>query len=189
MQICRFAAMQGDGPGGPDTEGSVFFMEPFVIGRAAPQDADAIYALYRSLIDAPYGTWNEEYPSRELVEEDLAHSQVFVMRDGGGRIVAVIVNEADTEEFEPLAPWYPDVTRWAQFGRLGVASDVQGRGIARQMLAYAMEQTRAQGCQAVRFLVGAHNTPAQRSYAKLGFEVCGEADAWEGHWLCYEKRL
>lgn len=160
----------------------------YVIERARGEDADAIFALYHSLIDDPYGTWSEEYPSRELVEDDLANGQVFVMREEGGRIVSAIVCES-SDEFEALAPWYEDVSSWAQLGRLGVARDVQGRGIARLMLAHAMEQARAQGCQAVRFLVGAHNVPAQRSYAKLGFDVCGEADAWEGHWLCYEKRL
>lgn len=158
------------------------------IERARAQDADEIYALYRSLIDMPYGTWNEEYPSRELVEEDLAQSEVFVMRDGQGRIVAAMVNE-ESDEFDALAPWYTDVGHWAQFGRLGVAKDMQGHGIARRMLAHAMECVKEEGCDAVRFLVGAHNTPAQCSYSKLGFEICGEADAWDEHWLCYEKRL
>ena len=41
----------------------------------------------------------------------------------------------------------------------------------------------------VRFLVASCNIPAQRSYAKLNYEVCGECSEWEGHWLCYEKRL
>lgn len=158
------------------------------IERAKAQDADEIYALYRSLIDMPYGTWSEDYPSRELVEEDLARSEVFVMRDGQGRIVSAIVVE-ESDEFEPMAHWYEDVRHWGQLGRLGVAKDMQGRGIARQMIAYAMEQLRREGRDAVRFLVGAHNTPALRSYAKLGYEVCGEADAWGSHWLCYEKRL
>lgn len=157
------------------------------IERAHADDAEEIFALYHSLVDMPYGTWNEEYPSRELVDEDLKESEVFVMRCGG-RIVSAIVNE-NTHEFDDMAPWYPDVSHWAQFGRLGVAKDMQGRGIARRMLAYAMEQAKGEGCDAVRFLVGAGNLPAQRSYARLGFEVCGEADAWGEHWLCYEKRL
>lgn len=161
--------------------------EEEIIERATAADADEIFALYHSLIDMPYGTWNEEYPNRELVGEDLKESEVFVMRCGG-KIVSAIVIE-NSNEFEELAKWYPDVKHWAQFGRLGVAKGMQGRGIARKMLAHAMDEARAEGCDAVRFLVGAHNLPAQRSYAKLGFEVCGEVDAWDNHWLCYEKRL
>lgn len=162
--------------------------DELTIVRAEKADGDEIYALYHSLKDSPYGTWNDEYPSRELVEEDLANSDVFVMKTKQGRIVSAIVNE-QSDEFDGLGDWYPDVKRWAQFGRLGVAKDMQGRGVARRMLAYAMEQAKADGCDAVRFLVGAHNTPAQRSYAVLGFEICGEAEAWGDEWLCYQKRL
>lgn len=158
------------------------------IERADLADAEEIYALYHALIDAPYGTWNEEYPNRELVEEDLTCQQVYVMRAQDGRIVSAIVIE-ESDEFEGMAPWYPDVSRWIQFGRLGVAADMQGRGIAAKMLAYAMDRAAEQGYEAVRFLVGAHNVPALRSYSRLGFDVCGETDAWDCHWLCYQKRL
>lgn len=162
-------------------------IQQYAIRRGVLGDAEAIHALYRSLIGAPYGTWSEEYPSRELVEEDLRTQEVFVM-EGGARIIAAIVSE-ESDEFDDMAPWYPDVRRWAQLSRLGVAKDCQGRGIARQMLAYAMERAKAEGCDAVRFLVGAQNLPAQRAYAGFHFDVCGEADAWGDHWLCYEKRL
>ena len=163
-------------------------MQELHIERASLADADAIFALYRSLIGMPFGTWSEEYPSRELVLEDLTAQTVFVLRGAQGGIDAAIVME-ETDEFDDMAPWYPGVRRWIQLGRLGVAQHAQGRGIARAMLSYAMEQARLSGYEAVRFLVGAHNLPAQRSYAPLGFEVCGETDAWDEHWLCYEKRL
>ena len=163
-------------------------MQKLQIERASMADADAIFALYHSLIGMPYGTWSEEYPSRELVLEDLTEQTVFILRGEQGGIDAAIVME-ETDEFDGMAPWYPDVRRWIQLGRLGVARHAQGRGIAREMLAHAMEQARLAGYEAVRFLVGAHNLPAQRSYAPLGFEVCGETDAWDEHWLCYQKRL
>ena len=66
---------------------------------------------------------------------------------------------------------------------------MQGRGVARRMLSEAMAHARAEGYEAVRFLVGAHNVPALRSYATLGFEVCGHTRMWDEDWLCYEKRL
>ena len=159
----------------------------YPIERGRAQDAEAIYALYHSLIDMPYGTWNEEYPDFELVQEDLARSEVFVMRDEG-RLIAAIVNE-DSDEFDGMAPWFGDVRRWAQLGRLGVDKAYQGRGIGRAMMRYALERAKEEGCDAVRLLVGVHNLPAQRAYATLGFDVCGEAEAWGNRWLCYQKRL
>ena len=50
--------------------------EPLTISRANAADGDEIFALYHSLIDDPYGTWNEEYPTREDVRNDLAENIV-----------------------------------------------------------------------------------------------------------------
>ena len=86
-------------------------MNEGTIELASPQDADAIWALYRSLLREPYGTWDEDYPSREIVEEDLANNDVLVLRLPEGGIGAAIVVEK-SEEFEADVPWYPDVTRW-----------------------------------------------------------------------------
>ena len=69
--------------------------EPLTISRAEKADCDEIYTLYHSLIDDPYGTWNDEYPSKECVENDLAENIVYVMRDATGRIVSSIVDEQD----------------------------------------------------------------------------------------------
>lgn len=163
-------------------------MNEGTIELASPQDADAIWALYRSLLGSPYGTWDEDYPTREIVEEDLANNDVLLLRLPEGGIGAAIVVEK-SKEFEADVPWYPDVTRWCALGRLGVAHGLQGWGIARRMLTEAMARAKAEGYKAVRFLVGAHNVPALRSYATLGFEVCGQTRMWDEDWLCYEKRL
>ena len=83
--------------------------EPLTISRANAADGDKIFTLYHSLIDDPYGTWSEEYPTREDVRNDLTGNIVYVMRDGTGRIVSAIVDELDIHEFDNLAQWYTDV--------------------------------------------------------------------------------
>ena len=72
---------------------------------------------------------------------------------------------------------------------LGVALEQQGKGLARKMLSAAMDAARRDGCDSVRFLVAKRNPIAQRSYAKLDFDVCGECEMWGENWLCYQKRL
>ena len=54
--------------------------EPLTIGLAEKKDGEEIYALYHSLLDDPYGTWNEEYPSLECVQNDLEENIVYAMR-------------------------------------------------------------------------------------------------------------
>ena len=160
------------------------------IELATQADADAIFALYHSLIDMPNSTWDDEYPSREIVEHDLKQNDVLVMRDEYGKIIAAIVAETVEDELAEIdAGWYTDVQRWAELSRLGVDKSMQGKGIAKKMLLAAMELCRNRGYEAVRFLVSKSNPAPQRAYAKLNFDVCGEAYLYEHQWLCYQKRL
>ncbi|MBQ7886935.1 MAG: GNAT family N-acetyltransferase [Clostridia bacterium] len=166
-------------------------MENMLIERAKPQDAEAVYALYHSLIDTPYSTWSEDYPSRDLIDDDVLHGKTIVLRTQEGKLAAAIALLPGEEEpeFDEIAPWYPDVKRWAVPSRLGVAADQQGKGLAKRMLTAAMDYARSDGCEAVRFLVAKRNPIPQRAYAPLGFDVCGECELWGEHWLCYQKRL
>lgn len=161
------------------------------IERARPEDAAAVFALYHSLIDSPYGTWSEEYPSRELVYDDVRRGKTLVMRTEDGRLAAAIavLDQEDEPEFDDAGDWYEDVGRWSVPARLGVAKEMQGRGLAKAMLSAAMDEGRRRGCDGVRFLVAKGNVVALRAYARFGFDVCGECSMWGDSWLCYQKRL
>ena len=158
------------------------------ISCAKKEDAQEIYQLYHSLIDMPYSTWDEEYPTMEIVMEDVEKHTTLVLKDDAGKIISAIAVWMEFE-FADAAAWYADVTRWAMLCRLGVDKAHQGKGIAKGMLRAAMDYAREQGCQAVQFLVAKSNPIAQRAYAALDFDVCGEAEMWEEQWLCYQKRL
>jgi len=153
-------------------------------------DAEEIYNLYHALIDMPFSTWDDEYPTREIVRDDILNHQVIVMRNHDEEIIAAIA-VWHAFEFPDAAPWYDDVSHWAMLSRLGVRSDYQRKGIAGMMMRAAMDLARADGCDAVQFLVAKSNPIAQRAYAGMGFDVCGEAEIWEPGevWLCYQKKL
>ena len=102
--------------------------------------------------------------------------------------IALLPGEEEPE-FDGIASWYPDVKKWACPSRLGVALNQQGKGIAGQMLAAAMDAARGVGCEAVRFLVAQSNPIAQKAYRRLEFDICGEHEMWGHRWLCYQKRL
>ena len=178
-------------PQGFAPEESLRCMDGMRIERAKPEDAEVVFALYHALIDAPCSTWSEDYPSKELVDHDVGNGKTLVMREPSGRIVAAIavLSPDDEPEYEEMAPWDPTVTRWAIPARLGVDKVYQGKGLARRMLSAAMDTARAEGCDGVRFLVAERNPIAQRSYAKLGFDICGTCERWGERWLCYQKRL
>lgn len=165
-------------------------MELYRIEPATKEDAQEIYALYRSLIHMPDGTWDEDYPSLEIVRHDLAHNDVLIMRGEMGKIVSAIVLEMEDDELSRTdVQWYSDVSRWAELSRLGVDQSLQGKGIAKKMLLAAMAAGKEKGCDAVRFLVSKTNPAPQRAYAKLNFDICGETELYDQQWLCYQKRI
>lgn len=161
----------------------------YQIELAKLQDAQAVFELYHSLIDMPYSTWDEEYPTLDIVKDDLAKNVVLIMRGEEGRIFAAIAVAEEDEDFDGAAQWYADVTRWVALSRLGVDKSMQGRGIAKAMLLAAMAYAKDKGYEAVRFLVSKENPYPQRAYAKLNFNICGETLLYEHRWLCYQKRL
>ena len=167
----------------------MYMTDGLYIRSGNKSDLDDIYALYRSLMDMPYSTWDEDYPSKEIVKEDLEKNEVLVMCENDGRIVSAIVIEDEQEEYDADAEWYPDVIKWAALARLGVSKDMQGHGIAKRMLCAAMKRAQESGCDGVRFLVSKDNPYPQRAYAKLNFDICGEVELFGLSWLCYQKRL
>ena len=76
-----------------------------------------------------------------------------------------------------------------EFARIAVLPEYQNRGLARQMVRYAMEVLKKRGFRSIHFLVNRHNTKAIRSYAVFGFNVVGECHMFEQDFLCYEKDL
>ena len=67
-------------PQGFEVVKSIQREEELHIERAKPQDEEEIYALYHSLIDAPYSTWSENYPTLApicICQRDAISSVVY----------------------------------------------------------------------------------------------------------------
>ncbi len=163
-------------------------MNSFSIEQASFSDIDSILRLYRSLVGTPFCTWDEEYPNREIIEDDLRNHKIFIVRNEIGQIIAAAVSAQD-DSLSSLAPWYADVKQWALLTRLGVTQKYQNLGIARRLVAFVIADARQSGSDGIRFLVSPENLPAQRMYQSIGFDVCGRAEHYEMDWLCYQRRL
>ncbi len=159
-----------------------------VIEAAAAADAGAVMVLYRSQIGTPGCTWDEHYPTPALLARDIAAGNAYVMRDEAGVVVATIAIDQD-EEVDSLPCWSGKRGEYRELARLCVKRELQGRGIARQMLSFGMEELRRRGCLGVHFLVSPDNPKALASYRVFGFENLGTAQLYGQSWFCYEKRF
>lgn len=167
------------------------FLERKVLDRRfAPVKADyaeEAVALYNSLKNLPGCTWDEGYPDRQIILDDIAAGNLYGAFDEN-RLVAVGAAQPDRELIH-LNCWRIPAQDPCVFSRIGVHTAYQGKGIAGEMVRYMEEEMRLKGFDAVRMLVSPGNEKALRAYRSCGYEECGSTRMYEEDWLCFEKRL
>lgn len=156
--------------------------------KAKQDDKEEILALYQSLIGTPYCAWGNGYPGEPEFDYDMKRNALFCMENEDGEIIGTITVDEDPQ-VEALTCWSKTLQPSAELSRLGVRTDMQNQGIARQLLQHGMEELKKQGKRSVHFLVCKTNKKALRSYEKLHFDVVGESDLFDEDWWCYEKAL
>ena len=144
---------------------------------AAPEDFPRVRAFYHSLIDemqsSPYlpGWKKEIYPSDEDLTAALDRSEMYLLTANGEIAGAMAVNCACNEEYDRVS--WPTAAAQGEFlviHMLGVHPRFSGRGLAKAMVAHALNLGRAARMKAVRLDVLEGNLPAERLYSGAGFQ-------------------
>lgn len=176
-------------------------MPGYVIEAAAESDMPEIFALYRGAIGTEGCTWSEEYPTEDILRDDLARHALYCARTSSGEIVAAVSVDADPI-VDALPNWSENHVpahagekfRSAELARLAVKEGFQNRGIAREMIRFMEAELKRENSirppmDYVHFLVSQTNLKALRSYAKLEYDNRGEAELFGHKWWCYEKKI
>ncbi len=160
----------------------------FRVEHATWRDREELMRLYALQKGREFCFWPEDYPAAENVEEDLAQDALFVMRDRAGTLVAAVSVELD-EDQDQLPCWNPGQAPAMEIARLAVHPGFRNQGLARRIVAYAMQTLKERGNRSVRLLVNSQNLPAIHVYRFFRFEQVGECDLYGQHFLCMEKDL
>ena len=139
-------------------------------------DYDNVENFYRVLInsmkDSEYKPdWAMGvYPTERLLKDAIINETLFLAYSGNNLAGAMIVNHECEPAYENVK-WQINARKdeVAIIHLLGVAPAFQGRGVARQMAAYVVEQCRKEGIKAVRLDVLKKNIPAAKLYLSAGF--------------------
>ncbi len=151
--------------------------------HAVREDADTIFALYKSLVGTPFCAWDESYPARSNLEDDLAARSIYCLCEGE-KLVAVATAMHCPEH--DVLPWSPAIQKPCDLMRIGVARDHQGRGIGAFLLRKMIDASRDAGYDGMRILVCQTNLPAVKLYRNFGARYRGETTAYGINWFCYE---
>ncbi len=156
-----------------------------IFRKATFGDGEAVCALYQAAKGEPLCAWNEAYPGWAEINHDLETENLYVLTQGDAIIGAVsIVPENELDDF---SCWRCRDSR--EIARVVIGKNYQGRGLAGEMVAQLLAQLKGAGCQAVHLSVVKHNSPALKTYQKLGFETVGEAELYGNRYYLMEKYL
>lgn len=157
------------------------------IREAAMKDKRAIAELYKSLYGSEGCTWSDEYPNAEIIEHDIENKSLFVL-ESGNEIIGAISIESDSEHLRANV-WSDRVKNPCSLGRLAVRRDMQGRGLAKKLMFFAINRIKELGFDSVVLLVCGKNKKAAKLYETCGFEFRGKLDMYDYVWDAYEKIL
>ena len=130
--------------------------------QATIDDKPYIMALYTEAIGSEGCTWNEDYPSEETMDSDLARGDAYVWKDETGELLGAISID-DDHVVEELPCWSAQLQPAAEFARLVVREDARGQAIARKMILAMMQVAAKRGCKSVHYLVSPGNQRAVHS--------------------------
>lgn len=148
-----------------------------MIRRAAIQDLEQIMQIYARAVQYMQASgnpnqWVAGYPSRTLIEEDIARGVSYVVdRDG--------VIEAVFSYIEGEDPTYRQIEQgmWRTNGSYGtvhrLASAGRLRGVAGICFSWCAEQAKLHGCSSLRADTHQDNRIMQHLLQKNGFVYCG----------------
>lgn len=163
-------------------------MEGFLIQQADKNERDKIFALYRQVVTTPslsgYSGWCKEYPTLDILEEDLKDGIVLAAWDGQELIGAVsLLPEDHMDCFE--VQWTGE--KACMLARLCIAPGWQGKGLGARLAEEALGYAREQGYLSIRLLAATENHAAVAIYQKQSYRQVGRVFAYGEHFFCMEK--
>ncbi|AIQ65291.1 GCN5 family acetyltransferase [Paenibacillus stellifer] len=148
-----------------------------VIRQGRMDDLERIMALIaecvRVMQEGGSDQWNESYPNREVIAKDIEQGTLYVFEDDGTPAGIIVLDENEAEEYQSI-DWVQKEGRHLVMHRLAVHPEIQGKGIARRLLAFAEDQAAREGYSSIRMDTYAKNDRALSLYLRLGYEVRGE---------------
>lgn len=159
-----------------------------IIKRLEKKDINNALMLYQDIKTNSYTLWDDDYPSRELIEWDIDRKGLFGAYEKG-ELIAICFAGERCEDGEEVFTWKETFNKRGTFARIGVSSKHQNKGVGTKMVQFILKELKKQGFDGVRILVGKNNENAKKLYKKFGFYSCGETFRYGHDYYLFELRL
>lgn len=164
--------------------------EQLVFHKGNKKDIQEIYEVFakgvEAMIDAGIYQWDEIYPNREDIEDDLEKEELFVGTSGNEIAVVYVLNKECDEQYGN-GKWSLLTEDYRVIHRLCVHPKFQNRGFGGETLRHIEENLKQQGVKAIRLDAFTQNPYALKLYASSGYNIVGEAAWRKGKFYLMEK--
>lgn len=138
--------------------------------KAVQNDMPEIMALYKEVIKTTFTTWDENYPSEDLIKSDIDNGDFYVLKSDGKIVAASFLGQKkDDKEL-----WENALSKPMGVARICVAPNQQGKGIGTTFMRLLIEEAEHRGADGMHFHVCTKNSSAIKMYEKCGFMRYGE---------------
>lgn len=168
-------------------------MKEVCLRIATTQDVEFALAAVRGaqerLRRAGINQWQNGYPNRERIEEDVRLGVGRVLVAGGWRVAYGVVTYDGEAAYDNLhgGEWLTSGAPYATIHRLCVAEEMVGRGYGRAFMESA-EREAVGRVGSIRVDTHPDNLTMQHLVASLGYRYCGVVE-YESPRLAYELCL
>ena len=137
--------------------------------------------------------WTEEYPDREFIEYNINDNCLYIMKNEGEIIGALVLNEFQSEEWNVIK-WKYDSGKQVVIHAFAIDPKCQNKGYGKKLFTYCENVAKENDYSNIRIDVFSENPHALYFWEMNGFVKAGETffDCKpKGHekYFCYEKEL
>ena len=141
----------------------------YSLSLAKIEDIDEIMTLYQSVIKTTFTTWDDNYPSQELLKEDISKNSLYVLKLHNEIVAVSFFGTKDNDDERWLFP----LSKPMSVARICVSPNHQGKGIGTTFMKNLVDLAKIQGADGMHFHVCTKNPSAIKMYEKAGFKNTG----------------
>ena len=142
------------------------------IRKAAAKDIDAILSITSAcaarMISKGILQWSEEYPNKEIFENDLSKNWLYVVVESNKTIGSITITPEIDEVYKSVK-WLTITSNNLYIHRLAIDPNMQGRGYAQKLMDFAENYGRQNNYESIRLDTFSKNTRNQKFYEQRGY--------------------
>ena len=163
-----------------------------IIRKAKHNELNQIMQAYKScvkgMIDLGIDQWDESYPNRNIIRNDLREQNYYVAILDQEIVAGIKIDQAQDPSYLEM-DWHDKSNNFVVVHRLCSKTKVWNKGIGKKMMEFAELVAKERGCSSIRLDTYINNPKAIAFHQKIGYNKLGSINLKPDKdiYYCFEK--